>query len=379
MIPKGQTTDSIAVSAPPMARYDVPCAEPPLPKRVVVVDDSRTMRSWLRRLIGTDPRLKVVGEACDAQEARTIIKATNPDVITLDIEMPGMNGLEFLERLITLRPMPVVMVSSLTSRGSDAAIKALTLGAVDCIVKPDTALDKNDRKILTQRVFSAACSKILAPPTNPVFPHKAASDTNVQTEGQLVLLGASTGGVAALQTVLSGLDPKGAPVIIVQHMPAPYLLSFCARLNKILPQDVGLLKPGMRISNGQIGIAPSLGTHSVVSNSADDWLVNAAPRQAGDLHCPSVDALFHSAVEKATKVTAALLTGLGRDGAIGLKALRNAGAHTIAQDRSSSVVYGMPRAAFELDAAIDQLPLNDIAGAINAATAAKDQQHGNIP
>lgn len=350
--------------------------DPDLPKKVVVVDDSRSVRSWLRHVIGTDARLLVVGEASDAQEARRVIKATNPDVITLDIDMPGMSGLDFLERLIRLRPLPVVMISSLTQRGSDAAIQALSIGAVDCIVKPGTMMDQAAQQDLTDRLFSAASSQVsgaasLSSARAPGPP------PNTSKSKHVVLIGASTGGVAALETVLGGLDPAGPPVVIAQHMPAPFLMSFAERLNNMLAQDVALLRPGMPLCPGQVRLAPGGATHGTLRQKAGGWQADTLPRSAQDLYCPSVDTLFQSAVHGAHQVTAALLTGLGKDGAKGLLALHDAGAHTIGQDSGSCVVYGMPKAAFDAGAVREQLPLKDIADAINHSAKAISRQQGS--
>lgn len=194
-------------------------------KKVVIVDDSRVIRDWLRVVLEMDDRLCVVGEAKNAVEARQTIKDTAPDVVTLDIEMPGMNGLDFLEKLMTLRPTPVVMISGGTKRNSEATIKALSLGAIDCILKPTTLADQTVLRDITRRVFSAACSNVR--PLRPVA-HSAMPVASVaaQKHMPLILIGASTGGVAALETVLSSLDPNGPPVVIVQHMPGAFLVSF---------------------------------------------------------------------------------------------------------------------------------------------------------
>ena len=342
------------------------------PKKVAVVDDSSTIRAWLRHIIDADPKLRVVGEASDAQEARSVIKATNPDVITLDVEMPGMNGLDFLEKLITLRPMPVVMVSSITKRGSDAAIRALSLGAVDCIVKPDSLMDRTAERDLTRRVFAAACSQLFEASSSPVRTAVGAPWVTGQLKGgQLVLIGASTGGVPALEMVLGGVDPDGPPIVIAQHMPRQYLESFARRLRKILARDIAILQAREQLDYGQIRLAPGGGVQSLLLSEEPVWQAEFVPQLEKDLYCPSVDKLFHSACGRASSVTAVLLTGLGDDGASGLKALRAAGAHTIGQDYASSVVYGMPRAAFEAGAVTEQLPLDRIAHAINRATQAK--------
>ena len=343
------------------------------PKRVVVVDDSSTIRMWLRQIIDADPRLRVVGLASDAQEARRTIKETNPDVITLDVEMPGMNGLDFLEKLITLRPMPVVMVSSITQRGSDAAIRALSLGAVDCIVKPASLMDQAGERDLTRRVFAAACSQLLK--TSKAVVSLAVESSHVTAQratGQLVLIGASTGGVPALEMVLDGVDPDGPPIVIAQHMPRQYLESFAQRLRKNLARDIAILQAGEQLDYGQVRLAPGGGFQSLLVPEKTVWQATFVPQEKKDIYCPSVDKLFHSACERAASVTAVLLTGLGDDGASGLKALRAAGAHTIGQDCASSVVYGMPRAAFETGAVMEQLPLDQIAHAINRATLTKE-------
>ena len=350
-----------------------------LPKRVVVVDDSRAIRASLRHVIEADPQLCVVGEASNAQEARRTIKATNPDVITLDVEMPGMNGLEFLEKLIALRPMPVVMVSSCAQRGSDVAIRALSLGAVDCIVKPGNLMDPVAQRAFARRVFAAACCQVFGPRGASARPVLAPSALSGKRMGhQLVLIGASTGGVAALEIVLGGLDLDGPPVVIAQHMPTQYLESFAQRLNRDLARDIDILQAGVPLKYGQIRLAPGGNEQSLLLPKSPVWQAELAPQAPKDLYCPSVDKLFHSACGRATCVTAVLLTGLGNDGASGLKALRAAGAHTIGQDCASSVVYGMPRAAFEAGAVVEQLPLDGIAQAINCVTSAKDLDGGPL-
>lgn len=336
------------------------------PRRVVIVDDSRTMRLWLRHVLTQDPRLTVVGEAEDANAARRVIRETSPDVVTLDVEMPGMSGLEFLDRLMRLRPMPVVMISSTTQKGSDAAIKALSLGAVDCLVKPESTLDTDAQRHIARHVFSAALSRVRTP-AQPAQPRVAQTVPAGRNDGTLVLIGASTGGVAALQTVLGALDPAGPPVMIVQHMPASYLESFVKMLNDTLPQTVKLVKPGEVLAPGEIGFAPALERrHSGVHARSRRWSVHEIAAQPEDLYVPCVDALFHSAVDHAADTIAVILTGLGNDGAEGMRALHAAGARTIAQDEASCVVYGMPRAAKKLGGVEVELPLGKIGAQINA-------------
>ncbi|APE45389.1 hypothetical protein BOO69_08820 [Sulfitobacter alexandrii] len=340
-----------------------------------MVDDSALIRRWLRVVLEAHPRLSVVGEAEDAQAARKVIKATRPDVVTLDIEMPGMDGLGFLERLMRLNPLPVVMVSGMTSANSDATVRALMLGAVDCIEKPMTGTDARQRAMIARRVFAAAFSRLRSrphPPHTPVRPSATRSPGNEP----VILIGASTGGVAALDTLIGGLDPWGPPVVIVQHMPGPYLVSFSNLLDRTFHRQVSLAQQGMSLSPGQVALAPALGQHAEVVRRSGRWEIRLAPDVERSLHCPSVDRLFHSAVPWAPHVIAAILTGLGRDGARGLKALRDAGALTFAQDEESSTVYGMPRVAWEIGAASEQVALDDLAGRINDAERRYRQRQG---
>lgn len=337
-----------------------------LTKRVVIVDDSRAIRTWLRIILNKDPRLQVVGEAASAQEARDMIKATNPDVITLDIEMPGMNGLEFLTRLMRLKPMPVVMVSSATKLGSEAAISALTIGAVDCILKSGNGMDSKASHDIARRVFSAACSTV-----QPF--EKMRANVNIkrspETSGPqpVVLIGASTGGVNALETVLPALRVDGPPVVIVQHMPATFLVSFSHLLNKNLVQDVSFASNGFTLGPGQIVLAPEQGAHTELVQRNGSWQTYLRSNIESAAHCPSVDTLFSSAAPFGHDVIAVILTGLGRDGSVGMQLLHRSGAFTIGQDEETSVVYGMPKAAWKLGVVDKQLPLEQIGPAINQA------------
>jgi len=334
-------------------------------KKVVIVDDSRTIRGWLRIVLEQDSRLEVVGEADSAATAREVIKQTDPDVITLDIEMPGMNGLAFLEKLMLLHPMPVVMISSTTQSNSEATITALSLGAVDCILKPTSAADEGACRDISRRVFSAACSTVQVLRKAPAIPPSPLSQKAKSMP--IVLIGASTGGVAALECVLADLPANGPPVVIVQHMPGAFLVSFSQKLNRQLPQDVALAREDELLGYGQIRLAPGLGRHTGVNKSSGRWRCRFSTPSEGDLHCPSVDALFQSAVPFSRDVVAVILTGLGRDGADGMLNLKQSGALTLGQDADSSVVYGMPRAAWEAGAVREQLPLSQIGAATNRA------------
>lgn len=342
-------------------------------KRVLIVDDSRVMRAWLKTVLSSDPRLAVVGEASDAVQARDFIRAHPADVLTLDIEMPGMSGLEFLTRLMRARPMPVVMLSSLTTEGSDAAIQALSRGAIDCMLKPTSGADAAMTRDICERVFQAACtpsSSFTRPPARSAdsLPRNPVQKTTVSApcrRGSVILLGASTGGVAALEAVLPVLTPSGPPVFIVQHMPGNFLKSFVERLNRHLPQHVMLAKEGVVYGRGDVVVAPGEGAHTELRRTSQGWQCRFAANDPPALHCPSVDHLFKSAVDQAKNVTAAILTGLGKDGANGLLQLSSAGAKTFGQNEATSVVYGMPRAAYEIGAVQHQLPIDRMGQAIN--------------
>ena len=342
-------------------------------KRVVIVDDSRSMRAWLKMVLEKEPHLEVVGEASDAFEARDVIKAFNPDVITLDIEMPRMSGLEFLERLMALRPMPVVMVSSATEQGSEAAVTALSLGALDCIVKPSGVIDARTCRDIGRRVFSAACGTVRSLPT---VSHKERAKAESDGSGNtpVILIGASTGGVNALETVLGGLDAYGPPVVIVQHMPGQFLASFSKLLDRNLPQSVGIAKHASPLARGDIVLAPAQGKHTEIVRRNGRWQCQLRDDKEHALHCPSVDALFSSAAAHGHDVIAALLTGLGRDGAEGMALLHRAGAFTIGQDEKSCVIYGMPKVAKMMGGVIEELPLSEIGSAIRKAVAKHAQR-----
>jgi two-component system chemotaxis response regulator CheB len=337
-------------------------------KKVVIVDDSRSIRGWLRVVLEQDPRLEVVGEADCAETARQVIKQTKPDVITLDNEMPGMNGLVFLEKLMMLHPMPVVMISGTTQSSSEATITALTLGAVDCILKPLNASDQSAWRVITRRVFSAACSTVQVSARQPITSSTRASLLPAD-KMPLILIGASTGGVAALGQVLGDLHSDGPPVVIVQHMPGEFLVSFSQLLNRNLRQDVAIARVNEPLNAGQIRLAPSLGQHTIISKHANEWVCNLVPNDNNLIHCPSVDMLFGTARHFGPDVIGVILTGLGKDGADGLLQLRESGAQTIGQDAQSSVVFGMPRKAWQIGAVDQQLPLKQIGSAINSAVA----------
>lgn len=341
----------------------------PMRKKVVVVDDSEAIRRLVGHALEADPRLEVVGYAGDAYAARELVRQRSPDVLVLDVEMPRMSGLDFLERVMRLRPMPVIMFSSVTQKGSDEAIRALSLGAVDCIPKPRAGISTSTLADLADRVQSAAAANVRprAQPT-PARPAPQVS-MHAKVSRNIVLVGASTGGVAAVETFLRGLPEDMPPVVVAQHMPESYLDSFAKRLDSILANSVSLARDGTELRAGHIYIAPGGICHTGVVSTESGFRATdiEGPRHNG--HCPSIDKLFDSAVRYADRVTAVILTGLGRDGARAMKTLRDGGAFCIGQDEATSVVYGMPRAAKELGALDHELPLGEIAAAVARAQA----------
>jgi two-component system chemotaxis response regulator CheB len=328
--------------------------------RVLVVDDSSTMRRLIGAALSADPELEVVGEAGDPLQAREAIKALNPDVITLDVEMPNMNGLEFLDRLMRLRPMPVVMVSTLTSRGAEATLAALELGAVDCVEKPGGADSAGFRK-LAEKVKTAARARVRQRAVRSDAP--ALTDAYAPLD-RIVAVGSSTGGVEALLHMVQRMPANCAPMVIAQHMPGSFTRSFAERLNRASPAQVSEARDGDPLVPGRIYVAPGGDYHLEVEGAARPHCrVTHGPPVSG--HCPSVDVLFGSVARTAgSHGVGVILTGMGRDGAQGLLAMRQAGARTLGQDEATCVVYGMPRAAFELGAVERQLPLEKLGAAV---------------
>ncbi|MEZ5892638.1 MAG: chemotaxis response regulator protein-glutamate methylesterase [Parvularculaceae bacterium] len=327
--------------------------------RVLVVDDSPTMRAIIKHKLRADPEIEVVGEAGDPLEAREAIKALSPDVITLDIEMPNMDGIEFLRRLMRLRPTPVVMVSTLTQNGAAASIEALALGAFDCVPKPVDGDFENGLPNLTRKVKLAARAPVgarnVAPPTQ--------RETNYRAGNKIIAIGSSTGGVEALCQVLESFPENCPPTVITQHMPASFTASFASRLNGMCAPEVMEAFDGAPIQQGRIYIAPGMIAHLEVGRG-ETLCCRLASGEPVSGHKPSVDVLFRSVAPMGSRVVAAILTGMGRDGAEGLLEIRRAGGRTVGQDEATSVVYGMPRAAFELGGVETQLPLSKIGPAL---------------
>ncbi|MBX9469285.1 chemotaxis response regulator protein-glutamate methylesterase [Rhizobium sp. WL3] len=344
----------------------------PAPARVLVVDDSPTMRGLITAVLSQDPDVSVIGQAGDAMEARAAIKQLNPDVVTLDIEMPNMNGLEFLEKIMKLRPMPVIMVSTMTHRGAEATLAALEIGAFDCVAKPQPG-DARPFGELAEKVKAAARSQHRHSPTPHVHPSPVAPAADFRVGRKIVAIGSSTGGVEALIAVLQKFPRNCPPTVITQHMPPTFTKSFAERLNRLCAPVVEEATDGARLEIGKIYLAPGGDRHLQVSNASAPCcrLVDRAPVNG---HRPSVDVLFDSVAELAGRnAVGVILTGMGRDGASGLLKMRHAGARTIGQNEKTCVVYGMPRVAHELGAVEHQLPLTSIGEEILKLTAARKE------
>jgi len=375
--------------------------------RVLVVDDSAVVRKLVTDALATDPEIEVIGTAGDPYAARDKLKELQPDVLTLDIEMPKMDGLTFLQLLMDKKPMPVVVMSSLTQRGSTAALDALRMGAIDFLGKPSGSSSfGNLGPVLIEKIKAAAIAKVtrraLPPPEpekhepSPVSP--GGSKAPMPTAGAkpvsrvvnliqavekppvphqipcrdpkaLILLGASTGGTEALAEILTALPNALPPIAIVQHIPPHFSAAFAARLNRICKLEVREAVDGDTLVPGLALIAPG-NFHMMIQRAGDKYKVRVTDGPMVWHQRPAVDILFKSAVEHAPHILAGVLTGMGKDGAEGLLKLREKGTHTFAQDEASSVVYGMPKAAWENGGAQKQLPLDKAAEYITKMVAA---------
>lgn len=332
--------------------------------RVLVVDDSQTMRDLLGRTLVHDGDIEVVGVAADPGEARRLIKLLDPEVLTLDIEMPDMNGLAFLDRLMRLKPMPVVMVSTLTGRGASETLLALELGAVDFVEKPKTRAEvEGFGANLRDKVRAAARSNVRVRAVVPRLPIRTAA----APEGSLIAIGASTGGVEAIRMILSDLPADCPPIVIAQHMPAGFTARFAARLDELSALTVAEAQDGIEPRPGHGYVAPG-DFHLRVERRGSAIRLRLGDDDLVSGHRPSVDVLFESVSRSAgDRAVGVILTGMGRDGARGLGSMRAAGGHTIGQSPASALVYGMPRVAFEEGSVIEQAPLEAIPGRIAAA------------
>jgi len=332
--------------------------------RVLVVDDSALIREVLGRMLTRDGDIQVVGTAVDPIEAREKIKALDPDVVTLDIEMPNMNGLAFLEKLMRLRPTPVVMVSTLTKKGASETLLALELGAVDFVAKPSAefagGLDAFGAS-LRDKIRAAAKSDVRGRSASRAEASKLAVRTAAAPEGALIAIGASTGGVEAIREVLSNMPADCPPVVIAQHMPAGFTGRFAARLDELCALKVVEAEDRLPLLAGHAYVARG-DYHLRVERSSGQLKCRLGQDGLESGHRPSVDVLFESVARTVgAMAVGAILTGMGRDGARGLKLMRDAGAYTVGQSQASALVYGMPRVAFEEGAVVEQAPVEQIA------------------
>lgn len=342
--------------------------------RVVVVDDSALVRSLLKEIIDRQRDMECVGTAADPFVARETIRNTNPDVITLDVEMPRMDGIDFLGKLMRLRPTPVVMVSTLTERGAEVTLRALELGAVDFVAKPKIGLADGMRQLaedITDKIRIAARSQVRraivpsqpggAPGRGESSPPAAVSAVGRLSTEKLVFIGASTGGTEATKEVLMGLPHDAPAVLITQHMPPGFTTSYAKRLDGLARIRVKEAADGERVLPGHAYLAPG-GLHLSVERSGANYIARVRDGDPVNRHKPSVEVLFESAARVVgPNAFGIMLTGMGADGAKAMRAMRDAGAYNLCQDEASCVVFGMPREAIAHGAAHEVLPLTQIA------------------
>lgn len=330
--------------------------------KVLCVDDSALIRNIMTTIVNQQPDMEMVATALDPLIARDLIKLHNPDVLTLDVEMPRMDGLDFLERLMRLRPMPVIMVSSLTRKGSDITLSALELGAVDFLTKPQMGVQEGMMQyseLIAEKIRTAARAQVRRREQQSPLP-KIIHSPLIGSE-KIIAIGASTGGTEAIRQVLAPMPASCPGIVIAQHMPAGFTRSFAERLDKICQITVKEGEDTERVLPGHAYIAPG-GRHMELCRSGANYHIRLNDLPPVNRHRPSVDLLFDSVAKSAGKnAVAAILTGMGYDGAKGLLALHQAGAKTLAQSERTCVVYGMPREAIALNAASDIVDLEQIA------------------
>jgi two-component system chemotaxis response regulator CheB len=337
--------------------------------KVLIVDDSALIRSVMSEIVSSQPDMEVVGVAPDPIVARELIKKTNPDVLTLDVEMPKMDGLDFLEKLMRLRPMPVVMVSSLTERGSEITMRALELGAVDFVTKPKISIQSGMREyaeLISDKIRAAARARV-----KPHSVHAAPAPTQLPqlrspltSSEKLIIIGASTGGTEAIREFLMQMPSDCPGILIAQHMPEGFTTSFARRLDALCRISVREAAGGERVLPGHAYIAPGH-SHLLLARSGANYVTRIEQTDPVNRHRPSVDVLFRSAAQAAGKnAVGVILTGMGKDGAAGMLEMKTAGAHNFAQDEASCVVFGMPREAIAIGAAHEVAALTALPGLV---------------
>ncbi|CAL61478.1 Chemotaxis response regulator protein-glutamate methylesterase [Herminiimonas arsenicoxydans] len=341
--------------------------------KVLIVDDSALIRSVMKEIINSQPDMEVVGVAPDPIIARDLIKQTNPDVLTLDVEMPRMDGLDFLEKLMRLRPMPVVMVSSLTERGSEITLRALELGAIDFVTKPKMSIQSGMleyTEMIADKIRAASKARIKARHI-PTEAHKSTGGealplirNPLTSSEKLIIIGASTGGTEAIKDFLMQMPSDCPGILITQHMPPGFTKSFAQRLDSLCKIDVKESEGGERVLPGHAYLAPGH-SHLQLVRSGANYMTQLDQGPPVNRHRPSVDVLFHSAAVHAGKnAVGVILTGMGKDGALGMLEMKNAGAYNFAQDEASCVVFGMPREAIAVGATHEVGSLNALPGIV---------------
>ena len=339
--------------------------------RVLIIDDSALIRKILTEVINSFSDMETIGAAPDPIAAREMIRQMNPDVLTLDVEMPKMDGLDFLERLMRLRPMPVVMISTLTEKGSDITFRALELGAVDYISKPKLDISSGMREYsdeIADKIRAAMASKVKSSPSGTSeAPQKTAAailpsvGNRLSSTEKLIIIGSSTGGTEALKDFLILLPPDCPGILVAQHMPEAFTKSFAERLDKLCKISVKEAEDGERVLPGHAYIAPGH-SHLLLKRSGANYMTELSQSDPVNRHRPSVDVLFESAAKYAGKnVIGVILTGMGKDGAAGMLTMKNAGAYNFAQDEATCVVFGMPKEAIAMGGVDEVVPLPDMA------------------
>ncbi|HYD61033.1 MAG TPA: chemotaxis response regulator protein-glutamate methylesterase [Noviherbaspirillum sp.] len=351
--------------------------------KVLIVDDSALIRSVMNEIISKQPDMEVVGVAPDPIVARDLIKRTNPDVLTLDVEMPRMDGLDFLEKLMRLRPMPVVMVSSLTERGSEITLRALELGAVDFVTKPKLSIQSGMleyAELITDKIRAAAKARVRARTVAQADAVKGPSEglplirNPLTSSEKLIIIGASTGGTEAIKEFLMQMPSDCPGILITQHMPEGFTRSFAKRLDGLCKITVKEAEGGERVLPGHAFIAPGH-SHLQLARSGANYVTQLDQGPPVNRHRPSVDVLFESAARCAGKnAVGVILTGMGKDGAAGMLSMKNAGAYNFAQDEASCVVFGMPREAIAIGAAHEIGALHALPGMVLGYLAANSSR-----
>ena len=337
--------------------------------KVLIVDDSALVRGLLAEIVNSQPDMQAIGAAPDPLAAREMIRALNPDGITLDVEMPRMDGIDFLEKLMRLRPTPVVMISTLTEKGSEAALRALELGAVDFVSKPRIDVASGMREYareIADKIRVAAKARLRQRPASGVEPRLGADTVlpalanRVASTEKLIIVGASTGGTEAIKDVLVQLPADCPGVLITQHMPEAFTRSFAARLDGLCRLSVKEAAHGERVLPGHAYVAPGH-SHLILRRSGANYVTELSQAAPVNRHRPSVDVLFRSAANCAgPNALGVILTGMGKDGALGMLEMKQAGAWNVAQDEATCVVFGMPKEAIAAGGVDEVLPLSEI-------------------